>query len=58
MRWLVVLASLLGCVACGSVISSQVRDAVDPRLSYARIAAQLEAYIGKVVVVAVSLLRQ
>jgi starvation-inducible outer membrane lipoprotein len=52
MRWLVVLASLLGCVACGSVISSQVRDVVEPRLSYARIAAPPKAYVGKAVVVA------
>jgi len=51
-RWLIVLTSLLGCVACGSVISSQVRDLVDPRLSYAQIAAQPEAYVGKVVIVA------
>ena len=51
-RWLIVLASLLGCVSCGAVISPQVRELVDPTLSYAQIAAQPEAYVGKVVLVA------
>lgn len=52
MRWLSVLVSLFGCVACGSVISPQVRELVDPQLSYARMAAQPEAYVGKVILVA------
>ena len=56
-RWLIVLASLLGCVACGSVISPQVRQSVDPQLSYAQMAAQPEAYMGKVLIVAGILLR-
>ena len=51
-RWLIVLTSLLGCVACGSVISSHVQSLVDPGLSYAQIAARPEAYVGKVVMVA------
>jgi len=51
-RWLVVLASLLGCTACGAVISSQVRELVDPTLSYPQVAARPEAYVGKVIIVA------
>jgi outer membrane lipoprotein len=51
-RWLIVLASLLGCVACGSVISPQVQNLVDPELAYAQIAANPEAHVGKVVIVA------
>jgi outer membrane lipoprotein len=51
-RWLIVLASLFGCVACGSVISPQVRESVDPQLSYAQMAASPEAYVGKVLIVA------
>jgi outer membrane lipoprotein len=51
-RWLIVLASLLGCVACGSVISPQVQSLADPELSYAQIASNPEAYVGKVVIIA------
>src|SRR5947208_2890960 len=54
MRWhrLIVLVSLLGCVACGSVISPQVQSLADPDLSYAQLASNPEAYVGKVVIIA------
>jgi len=32
-HWLIVLASLLGCVDCGSVISQQGQSLADPELS-------------------------
>jgi outer membrane lipoprotein len=51
-RWLVGLGSLVLCVACASVISPEVRALVDPRLSYAEVAAHPEAHIGKVLLVA------
>ncbi len=51
-HWLIVLASLLGCVACGSVISPQVQSLADPELSYAQLASNPEAYVGKVVIIA------
>ena len=34
-HWLIVLASLLGYVACGPVISPQVQSLADPALAYA-----------------------
>ena len=54
MRWhgLIVLVSLLGCVACGSVISPQVQSLADPELSYAQLASTPEVYVGKVVIIA------
>ena len=51
-HWLIVLASLLGCVACGSVISPQVQSLADPEFSYAKLASNPEAYVGKVVIIA------
>lgn len=51
-RWLVGLGSLVVCVACAPVISSEVRALVDPRLSYAEVAANPEAHVGKVLMVA------
>jgi hypothetical protein len=52
MRWhgLIVLASLLGCVACGSVISPQVQSLTGPALAYAQLASNSEAYVGNVVI--------
>jgi outer membrane lipoprotein len=50
--WLIVLASLLGCVACGSVISPQVQSLDDPELSYAQLGSNPEAYVGQVVIIA------
>jgi len=54
MRWhgLLMLASLLGIVACGSVISPPVQSLADPELSYAQFASNPEAYVGKVVIIA------
>ena len=54
MRWhrLIVLVSLFGCVACGSVISPQVQSLADPELSYAQLASNPEVYVGKVVIIA------
>ena len=51
-HWLIVLVSLLGCVACGSVISPQVQSLADPELSYAQLASNPEVYVGKVVIIA------
>jgi len=51
-HWLIVLASLLGCVACGSVISPQVQNLADPELSHAQLVSNPEAYVGKVVIIA------
>jgi outer membrane lipoprotein len=51
-HWLIVLASLIGYVACSSVISPQVQSLADPELSYAQLASNPEAYVGKVVVIA------
>jgi len=49
-HWLIVLASLLSCVACGSVLSPQVQRLADPELSYAQVASNPEAYVGKVII--------
>ena len=51
-HWLIVLANLLGCVACGSVVSPQVQSLADPALAYAQLASNSEAYVGKVVMLA------
>ena len=51
-HWLIVLTSLLGCVACGAVISPPVQSLADPELSYAQLASNPEAYVGKVVIIA------
>jgi outer membrane lipoprotein len=51
-HWLIVLANLLGCVACGSVISPQLQSLADPALAYAQLASNSEAYVGKVVILA------
>ena len=51
-HWLSVFASLLGCVACSSMISPQVQSLTDPELSYAQLASNPEAYMGKVVIIA------
>ena len=49
MQWhrLIGLASLLGCMACGSVISPQVQSLADPELAYAQLASNPEAYAGQ-----------
>jgi outer membrane lipoprotein len=51
-HWLSVLASLRGCVACSSMISPQAQSLTDPELSYAQLASNPEAYMGKVVIIA------
>ena len=51
-HWLIVLASLLGCVACSSMISLQAQSLTDPELSYVQLASNPEAYMGKVVIIA------
>jgi outer membrane lipoprotein len=51
-RWVAALSSLVVCVACAPVISSEVRSLVDPRLSYAEMAANPETHRGKVLLVA------
>ena len=51
-HWLIGLTSLLGCVAYGSVIAPQVQSLADPELSYAQLASNPEAYVGKVVIIA------
>jgi len=50
--WLIVLASLLGCVACGPVTFPQVQSLADPALVYAQLASNPEAYVGKMVILA------
>lgn len=45
-RWLIVLVSLLGCVASGSMISPHVQSLVDPGLSYTQIVARPETHVG------------
>ena len=49
---LVLVGCLLGCMACGSVISREARQMVKPGVSYAQIAADPSAYIGTTVLVA------
>jgi outer membrane lipoprotein len=51
-RWLLVLCSLVSCVACAPVISREVRAQVAPHLTYTDIAANPAAYVGTVVLVA------
>jgi len=51
-HWLIVLASLLSFVACSSMISLQAQSLTDPELSYAQLASNPEAYMGKVVIIA------
>ena len=50
-HWLIVLASLLGCVACGSVLSPQVQSLADPELAYAQFVSNPEVYVDKVVII-------
>jgi hypothetical protein len=38
-HWLIMLANLLGCVACGSVLSPQLQSLADPALAYAQLAS-------------------
>jgi outer membrane lipoprotein len=51
-RWLTGITSLLACVACSAVISPPVRALVDPTLTYTQLTAHPEAYRGKVILVA------
>ena len=51
-RWLLVVSSLVSCVACTPVISREVRAQVDPHVAYTDIAANPAAYVGTVVLVA------
>jgi outer membrane lipoprotein len=51
-RGLVIIGSLLACVACGSVISREARSLVNPAVSYAQIAANPAAHVGTTVLVA------
>ena len=51
-HWVVGIGSIVVCVACAPGISSEVRALVDPRLSYAEVAAHPEVYRGKVLIVA------
>jgi len=51
-RWLLVVGSLLSCVACTPVLSREVRALVDPHVTYADIAANPEVHMGKVLVAA------
>ena len=51
-RWLLVVGSMLSCVACTPVLSREVRALVDPHVTYADIAANPEANIGKVLLAA------
>ena len=47
--WLVVLGAVCGCLSCAPVISTEIRSRVDPQLSFVQIAANPQAYVGKVV---------
>jgi outer membrane lipoprotein len=49
---LVLVGSLLSCVACGSVMSREARSLVKPGVSYAQIATDPTAYVGTTVLVA------
>jgi starvation-inducible outer membrane lipoprotein len=51
-HWLIGLTSLLGCVACGSVIAPQVQSLADPEHAYTQLASNPEAYVGKMVIIA------
>jgi outer membrane lipoprotein len=51
-RWLLAFSTVLGCVSCAPVISPEVRALIDPQLSYRQIAADPQAYVGKVVMLA------
>jgi outer membrane lipoprotein len=51
-RWLFIVATLLICTACAPVISPEVRAGVDPQLSFTDIAANPEAHVGKMVLLA------
>ena len=51
-RWLVVTGILINCLSCTSVISSGVRAQVTPNVSFADIAQNPAAHMGKVIVAA------
>jgi len=51
-HWLIVLADLIGCVACGSAISPQGQSLADPERSYAQLVSNSEVSVGKVVIIA------
>lgn len=51
-RGVVIVGSLLSCVACASVISREARSLVNPEVSYAQIAANPAAHVGTTVLVA------
>jgi outer membrane lipoprotein len=51
-HWLIVLASIISCVACAPVVSREVRASVDPHIIYTDVAANPETYVGKVLLVA------
>jgi outer membrane lipoprotein len=51
-RWLVVLGTALSCLSCTSVISSEIRSRVAQDITYTDIAQNPEAYIGKIIIAA------
>ena len=48
-RGLFLAGLLCGCMACGAVFEPEVRNQVDPTLSYPELAASPEAHVGRVV---------
>jgi outer membrane lipoprotein len=51
-RWLLVCGLLLGGTACAPVISPEVRAQLAPHVSFSQIAANPDAYVGKTVMLA------
>ena len=51
-RWMGLMSVLLGVVACAPVFAPDVRSQVDPTLSYTELAASPASHVGRVVLLA------
>ncbi|MDH3601365.1 MAG: Slp family lipoprotein [Candidatus Tectomicrobia bacterium] len=51
-RWMGLISVLLGVVACAPVFTPAVRSQVDPTFSYAELAASPASHVGRVVLLA------
>lgn len=51
-RWIFLVSLLCGCMACGAGFDPDVRSQVDPTLSFLELAASPNAHVGRVVLLA------
>lgn len=51
-RWMFLMIVLCGCMACASVFTPEVRSQIEPTLSYPELAASPTSHVGRVILLA------